>query len=79
MCRASERHRHLLAKTNLMADTMITNSPTRDEESNALGWTVALIVLLAVVVAGFVWYQRGAEIPNTGTQINVETPVVPTQ
>jgi hypothetical protein len=63
-----------------MADTMITNSPSRNDESSALGWAVALIVLLAVVVAGFVWYQqRGAEIPNTGTQINVQTPLVPTE
>jgi hypothetical protein len=63
-----------------MADTIVTNTPARDEDSSALGWIVALIVVLAVVVAGFVWYQRGAEIPNTGTNINVEvpTPSVPT-
>lgn len=58
-----------------MADTIITNTPARDDESSALGWIVALIVALAVIVAGYVWYQRGAEIPNTGgTNINVEVP-----
>lgn len=64
-----------------MADTMITNTPARDEDSSALGWIVALIVLLAVIVAGFVWYQRGAEVPNTGTDINVTVPTetVPTE
>jgi hypothetical protein len=58
-----------------MADTIITNTPARDEDTSAVGWVVALIVVLAVIVAGYVWYQRGADIPNTGgTNINVEVP-----
>ncbi len=61
-----------------MADTIVTNTPSRDEDSTALGWIVALIVILAVIVAGFVWSQRGVGIPNTGTDINVEVPAVPT-
>ena len=64
-----------------MADTVITNTPSRNEDSSAVGWIVALIVVLAVVVAGFVWIQRGANVPTpSGTNINVEvpTPSVPT-
>ncbi len=58
-----------------MADTIITNTPARTDDSGALGWVVALIVVLAVIVGGYVWYQRGADIPNTGgTNINVEVP-----
>ncbi len=57
-----------------MADTIVTNTPTRDDGSTALGWVVALIVILAVIVAGFVWAQRDVGIPNTGTDINVELP-----
>ncbi len=57
-----------------MADTIVTNSPARDDGSSALGWVVALIVVLAVIVAGFVWAQRDVGIPNTGTDINVELP-----
>ncbi len=56
-----------------MADTIV-NSPTRDDSSNALGWIVALIVILAVIVAGFVWARQDVGIPNTGTDINVELP-----
>ncbi len=61
-----------------MADTMITNSPAREEGTSALGWIVALIVILAVIVAGFVWVRSDVGIPNTGTNINVEVPSVPT-
>jgi hypothetical protein len=57
-----------------MADTIISNTPARDDGSTALGWIVALIVVLAVIVAGFVWAQRDAGIPNTGTDVNVELP-----
>ncbi len=57
-----------------MADTIVTNTPSRDDSSTALGWIVALIVVLAVIVAGFVWARRDVGIPNTGTNINVEVP-----
>jgi hypothetical protein len=56
-----------------MADTVI-NTPSRNDESSALGWIVALIVVLAVIVAGFVWVRRDVGVPNTGTNINVEVP-----
>lgn len=63
-----------------MADTVISNTPARDDGSSAIGWAVALIVILAVIVAGFVWTRRDVGIPNTGsgTNINVELPSVPT-
>ena len=61
-----------------MADTIVTNTPTRDEGSSALGWIVALIVILAVIVAGFVWVRRDVGVPNTGTTINVQVPAAPT-
>ncbi len=63
-----------------MADTIVTNSPTRDDGSTALGWIVALIVILAVIVAGFVWARRDVGIPNTGsdeTHLNVSLPSAP--
>lgn len=53
-----------------MADTVI-NTPSRNEDSGALGWVVALIVILAVIVAGFVWVRRDVGIPNTGTDTNI--------
>jgi hypothetical protein len=60
-----------------MADTVITNTPgTRDDGAGALGWIVALIVILAIIVAGFVWVRRGnVGVPNTGAaNINVQLP-----
>lgn len=63
-----------------MADTIITNTPgTGDSGSGALGWVVALIVILAVVVGGFLWVRRGAPTPApASTNINVQLPEVPT-
>lgn len=65
-----------------MADTIVTNGPAREDGSTALGWIVALIVILAVIVAGFVWARNDVGVPNTGTNINVEVPatdsVIPT-
>jgi hypothetical protein len=64
-----------------MADTVITNTPgtrdTNDDASSVLGWVIALIVILAVIVAGFMWVRRGAPVPAAtggGTNINVELP-----
>ncbi len=56
-----------------MADTVI-NTPSRNDDSSAIGWIVALIVVLAVIVAGFMWVRRDVGIPNTGTNVNVEVP-----
>ncbi len=62
-----------------MADTII-NTPgvtrTADDGTAAIGWVVALLVTLAVIVAGFVLYRNGSlpGLPNTGTNINVTVP-----
>ena len=61
-----------------MADTIVTSSPARDDGSSALGWIVALIVVLAVIVAGFIWVRSDVGVPNTGTNINVEVPAAET-
>lgn len=39
-----------------MADTIVTTPASND--SGAAGWVVALIVIVAVAVAGFVWYRN---------------------
>ena len=63
-----------------MADTIVTNTPATQSDSGAAGWIVALIVLVAVIVAGIVLYQRGflgganqPQTPDT-TNINVTVP-----
>lgn len=59
-----------------MADTIITNTPDRQQDSGAVGLILALIIVAAIVVGGFVWYRKGAPgVPNTGgTNINVTLP-----
>ncbi len=60
-----------------MADTIITNTPERTDDSSVVGWVVALIVVLAVLVAGYVWVRNGANAPasgGAGTNINVQLP-----
>ena len=60
-----------------MADTIVNTPPSND--SGAAGWAVALIVLIAVIVGGFVWY-RYYSVPqepapdNTNINITVPTP-----
>ena len=62
-----------------MADTIVNTPATQD--SGAAGWVVALIVLLAVIAGGFVWYRYyGAPqspTPAGTTNINVTVPAVP--
>jgi len=57
-----------------MADTIVTNSPAGD---SGAGWVVALIILVAVIIGGFVMYKngmfRGSE-PAGTTNINVVVP-----
>jgi hypothetical protein len=63
-----------------MADTIVTNTPgvtrSADDGASAVGWVVAALVLLAVVVAGFVLYRNGAfsGAGAGGTNINVTVP-----
>lgn len=58
-----------------MADTIITNTPER-QDSGALGLVIALIIAAAIIAAGVIWYRHGAPgVPNTGsTNINVTLP-----
>ncbi len=62
-----------------MADTIINTPGTRDTDANTVGWVLALIVALAVIVAAVFWYRNGAPaVPNTGTDINITVPdIVP--
>ncbi|OGG52665.1 hypothetical protein A3H16_01085 [Candidatus Kaiserbacteria bacterium RIFCSPLOWO2_12_FULL_53_8] len=59
-----------------MADTIV-NTPSSND-SGAAGWAVAVIVLLAVVVGGFLWYRYyggyAAPAPADNTNINVTLP-----
>lgn len=58
-----------------MADTIV-NTPG-PQESGTAGWAVAVVILLAVVVGGFVWYRyyRPAAPASTDTtNINVTIP-----
>ena len=65
-------------KTIYMADTIIErDTSVRDTGDSSAGWAVAIIVLLAVIVFGAVYfYRHGAAAPaNSGsTNINVTLP-----
>ena len=57
-----------------MSETTIVNPSSQD--SGAAGWMVALIVLIAVIVGGFLWYRSygaHAEAPSS-TNVNVTIP-----
>lgn len=46
-----------------------------DEGSATIGWAIATLVVLAVIVAGFVLYRNGAlSRSDSGTNINVTVP-----
>ena len=63
-----------------MADTIITNTPD-STDSGAAGWAVALIIALAVIVGGFVWYRyyrAPAPASTTTNSINVTVPAATT-
>jgi len=58
-----------------MADTIV-NTPAND--SGAAGWFVALIILLAVIAGGFLWYRYyRAPAAAPATNINVTIPAAP--
>ena len=61
-----------------MADTIISNTPGSRGDSGMAGWGPALLVIIAMVVAGVVLYQnnffRSATDTNDTTNINVTTP-----
>ncbi len=60
-----------------MAETTIVNTPAQSTDSGA-GWAVALIVIIAVLVGGFVWYRyygpAATPASSDTTNINVTLP-----
>jgi len=58
-----------------MIDTVIT-TPSDSNDSSAVGWAIAVVVLAVVLIAAFVWFQRAPAAPgtDTGTNINVTLP-----
>ena len=65
-----------------MADTIV-NTPASND-SGAAGWVVALVVIVAVAVAGFVWYrntgayQTPAQEGATNINVTIPAPVTGT-
>lgn len=62
-----------------MADTIVTNTPgvtrSADGGATAIGWVVAILVILALIVAGFVLYRSGALSPSgSAADINIMVP-----
>ena len=58
-----------------MSETTIVNPSSQD--SGAAGWMVALIVLIAVIVGGFLWYRSYGGSHTAGpssTNVNVTIP-----
>jgi len=61
-----------------MADTIITNSPEKNDGDSGAGWVVALVIIIVVVVGGILLYRHGAfraAAPAGNTNINVTVPV----
>ena len=65
-----------------MTDTTILNTtPAQVTEDSGAGWAVALIIALAVIVGGLVWYRYYSPYANsapsnpTTTNINVIVPL----
>lgn len=49
---------------------------TPNERESAAGWVVALLIVLAIIVAAFLWFRNGAPgVPNTGTDSNTNVTV----
>lgn len=60
-----------------MADTIVNTPGTRDDTgSNTLGMVAALLIILALIIGGVLFFRSagGVGIPNTGTDINVTVP-----
>jgi hypothetical protein len=57
-----------------MADTIITNTPGQNDSGSG-GWVVAVVILLAVIAGGFIWYRYYRHVPAPSTtNINVTIP-----
>ncbi len=65
--------------TIIDTDTPSTNRAVLvDSSDNSAGWAVAVLILVAVIVAGAFWYMRYYRAPaaanNTGSTIQVNLP-----
>lgn len=60
-----------------MADTIV-NTPAQD--SGAAGWFVAVMILVAVVIGGYMWYRSygipQAESATTNINVTIPAPAV---
>ncbi|HEY6020265.1 MAG TPA: hypothetical protein VIY48_10285, partial [Candidatus Paceibacterota bacterium] len=63
------------------ADRVVERREIVERTDSGAGWAIALMVLVALLVAGFVWaryYRAPAAAPaTTGTSVNVSLPAVP--
>lgn len=62
-----------------MADTIISNTPQRGEESS-VAWILAIVVAVVIAVLGFILFQNGVfqvGTPTTDTTNITITPTVP--
>ena len=57
-----------------MADTTIVNTPGSGSGDSGAGWMVAVIILIAVVAGGFLWYRYQGRAVPADTNINVTIP-----
>jgi hypothetical protein len=67
-----------------MADTIISNTPGSRSDNGTSGWIFALLVIVAIAVAGVVMYQNGFlnstsdTDDTTNINVTVPDPVTPT-
>ena len=60
-----------------MADTIITNTPDT-KEGGAAGWVVAIVIIAAIAVGGYLLYQNGVfqgAPAEESLNINITAPV----
>ncbi len=64
-----------------MADTIITNSPEKNNGGDSgAGWFLAFIIIIALIALGIILYKNGVfsktptSTTNNSTNINVTTP-----
>lgn len=66
----------LLFLLHIMADTIITNSPDKNDNSEA-GWMLALVLVVVLIAGGIILYERGffsRTMAPSSTNINVTVP-----
>lgn len=61
-----------------MADTIITNTPPSSNDAGGAGWAVALVIIVALGIGGYVLYRNGAfrgAPAGDSTNINITNPL----